>query len=133
MNVNNISVATAPVETMSAETVVPVSLPDKVDSLEKAKSQMPKDNHQAATAKEGQESSLSNDEKKELVAELNEIMDDLQTNLGFSIREDLGHTVIVEIKNQETNELIKQIPSEELLTIKEKMLELTGLMLDQSV
>jgi len=74
-----------------------------------------------------------NDRKKfeEIASILNEHMDDLQTNLGFSIRDDLNHLVIVEIKNRKTDELVKQIPAEELLMIKEKMEELTGLIFDQ--
>ena len=71
-------------------------------------------------------------EIKELADTLNEYMDDLQTNLGFSIHEELNHQVIVEIKNRNTDELIKQIPSEELVAIREKMAELTGLLLDTS-
>ncbi|RLB86862.1 MAG: hypothetical protein DRH26_16665 [Deltaproteobacteria bacterium] len=71
-------------------------------------------------------------ELKELAATLNEYMDDLQTNLGFSIHEGPNRQVIVEIKNRKTDELIKQIPSEELVAIREKMAELTGLLLDKS-
>ncbi len=70
---------------------------------------------------------------REMVEELNDYMDDLQTNLGFSINEELHSPVIVEIKNRETNELLKQIPSEELIHIREKMIELTGLILDDKV
>lgn len=76
------------------------------------------------------QTTLSVKDAKELTLEMNEIMDDLQTSLGFSIREDLNHQVVVEIKDRETNELIKQIPSEELLEIKLKMEEFTGLILD---
>jgi flagellar protein FlaG len=122
---NNIGAATA--KTMQPETAIPVLSPIKVVS------QVAEDNLRVAKAKEVQKSNLSTNETKALASELNEIMDDLHTNLGFSIRDDLNNTVIVEIKNQDTNELIKQIPSEELLTIREKMLELTGLLLDQSV
>jgi flagellar protein FlaG len=78
-----------------------------------------------------QESSLSVDDIKELAEGMNEIMDDLQTSIGFSIREELNHQVVVEIKDRQTDELIKQIPSEELLAIKEKMEEFTGLLFDQ--
>lgn len=81
-------------------------------------------------ANEQNTQSLSMEEIRELTAEMNELMDDLQTTLGFSIREDLNHQVVVEITNRETHELIKQIPSEELLSIKEKMEELTGLIFD---
>jgi flagellar protein FlaG len=72
-------------------------------------------------------------EIKELADTLNDYMDDLQTNLGFFIHEELNHQVIVEIKNRETDELVKQIPSEEMVAIREKMAELTGLLLDKSV
>ncbi len=76
---------------------------------------------------------LSPDQARELAEEMNDLMDDLQTSLGFSIHEKLHNQVVVEIKNRETNELIKQIPTEEFLAIKEKMEEFRGLILDQSV
>jgi flagellar protein FlaG len=79
------------------------------------------------------ESKLDATETKVLVEELNEYMDDLQTNIGFSIREESDHQVVVEIKNRETKELIRQIPSEELLIIRDKMVELSGFIFDQSV
>jgi flagellar protein FlaG len=72
-------------------------------------------------------------EAREMAEVLNEYMDDLQTHLGFSVREDLGSQVIVEIRNRKTNELIKQIPSEELVKIMENMKELSGIIFDQSV
>ncbi len=72
-------------------------------------------------------------EAREMAAVLNEYMDDLQTHLGFSVREDLGRLVIVEIKNRKTDEVIKQIPTEELLKIMENMKELSGIFFDQSV
>lgn len=79
---------------------------------------------------EDQSSVLAPDETKELVEGLNELMDGLQTSIGFSIHEGDNHQVVVQIKDRKTDELIKQIPSEELLVIKEKMEEFTGLILD---
>jgi len=84
-------------------------------------------------ARETAEEDLSVKNAKELTAQMNEVMDDLQTSLGFSIREELNHLVVIDIKDRETNEVIKQIPSEELLALKEKMDEFTGLLFDQSV
>lgn len=72
-------------------------------------------------------------EIEEVASDLNEYMDDLQTDLGFFINEELNDQVIVEIKNRKTNELVKQIPSEEIVEIREKMAELTGLLLDKSI
>ncbi|MCK5162646.1 MAG: flagellar protein FlaG [Desulfobacula sp.] len=126
MNIDTINTAvrdTAPVE----KTIISPA-PSKVDTADNIQ------NRQAAEkTKEEQSRILSAKETKELTNEMNDLMDDLQTSLGFSIREELNHQIVVEIKNRETNELIKQIPSEELLTIKEKMEEFTGLIFDQSV
>lgn len=83
--------------------------------------------------KQQQEEAPPVQEMKELANDLNEYMDDLQTDLGFFINEELNDQVIVEIKNRKTNELVKQIPSEEIIEIREKMAELTGLILDKSV
>ena len=70
---------------------------------------------------------------QEVADALNEIMDDLGTNLGFNIRKDMNNQVVVEVKNRKTDDLIRQIPSEELLNIKEKMEELSGMLFDRLV
>ncbi|MCP3941177.1 MAG: flagellar protein FlaG [Desulfobacteraceae bacterium] len=130
MNVNNI---TAPKEATPFETKIPVSVPNKVDAPEKIDSRESENNRQAARVKEEQKTDFSARKATELAKQMNEIMDDLQTRLGFSVREDLHNQVIVEITDRETNELIKQIPSEELLAIKEKMEEFSGLLFDQKI
>ena len=73
------------------------------------------------------------EETDEMVEDLNDYMSGLQTSLRFSISEDIDSQVIVKIKNRETDEVIKQIPAEELISIKKKMEELTGMLLDHSV
>jgi flagellar protein FlaG len=80
-----------------------------------------------------QKASISAQETREIVEELNEFMTDMQTNLGFDVRKELNNQVVVEIKDRKTDEMIKQIPAEEMLVIKEKMEELTGLLFDQSL
>lgn len=89
--------------------------------------------NRSAEQPQSNDAALSAKEAKEIAEDLNEYMDDLQTHLGFSIREDLNQTIVVEIKNRKTQELIKQIPSEELLKIMENMKELQGIIFDQSV
>ncbi len=107
------------------KTTSPGSLPADNGSIQAVK--------KAEEAQKGEEK-LEMADAKEMVEALNEYMDVLQTNLGFSIREDLDHhPVVVEIKNRQTDELVKQIPSEELLAIMEKMKELNGIIFDQSV
>jgi len=135
MNISNISPAIVPMEKIpSVETAIPpIAAPDKVDATLKTKRQTPEDNRQAAKAKEEENKNLSAKDLKQVAEEMNGIMDDLKTSLGFNIREEFNNLVVVEIKNRDTNELIKQIPAEEMLAIKGKMLELTGLLFDHSV
>ena len=73
------------------------------------------------------------EETREIADALNEIMDDLGTNMGFHIREDENKQVVVEVKNRETDELVRQIPSEELLVIRDKMEDLSGLLFDRQI
>jgi flagellar protein FlaG len=78
--------------------------------------------------------SFPKNEIMDMTEALNEYTQDLQTNLGFSVREEgLGKQIVVELKNTATNEVIKQFPPEELLEIKARMEELVGLIFDQSV
>ncbi len=126
MNITSLN--TAVQEAAPIEPLISSTAPSKVDKIESTeKKQAAEQNSQ------GDNRTLSSKEAKELAQDMNELMDGLQTSLGFSIREELNHQVVVEITDRKTNELIKQIPSEELLTIKEKMEEFTGLIFDQSV
>ena len=70
---------------------------------------------------------------KKMVDELNDYMDELQTSLGFSVTQDPENKIVFQIKDRNTDEVIRQIPTEEIQKIKEKMNELTGLLLDQHV
>ena len=125
MNVNTIQKAQEAANVAAASVVVET---EAADSSQKAAEQV-----KPKPLEEKQEDALRLEEMKELANDLNEYMDDLQTDLGFFINEELNDTVIVEIKNRKTDELVKQIPSEEIVEIREKMAELTGLLLDKSV
>ena len=74
---------------------------------------------------------LSLDSAKEISKQLNNLMEDLETSLSFSIKEEFGNQVVIQIKSQKTGKLIRQFPSEELLVIRDKMTELTGILFDQ--
>ena len=134
MNINSVT-APASMETIPLDQPMPISAPNKINEPEKMDSQLSDPNQKTARVKEEEEQKLdvSVNETKQLAEDMNEIMDDLQTSLGFSIKEELNHQVVVEITDRKTNEVIKQIPTEEMLTIKEKMEALSGLLFDQKV
>ncbi len=127
---------------MEIQAVRPISQDNMVDVSSSSASPLPQaeknsavknaNTHTNGVQQQGNQN-LSPDQARELAEDMNDLMDDLQTSLGFSVHEKLDHQIVVEIKNRETNELIKQIPTEEFLAIKEKMEEFRGLILDQSV
>jgi flagellar protein FlaG len=134
MNINNINSDVATMESTQVE--APASQPaqaaiDHIANAEKIKNLKLKEEQRANEA--NQEMSLSADETKQITEDLNDYMSDLQTNLRFSMYEKLDHQVVVEIKNRQTDELIKQIPSEEILELRVKMEELTGMLLDEKI
>jgi len=55
-----------------------------------------------------------------VVTDINEYTQNLQRSLKFSVSEETGRTII-QVYNTETNELIRQIPHEELATISEAL------------
>lgn len=75
---------------------------------------------------------ISREEANEIVKSLYEYIDVLQTKLKFSISEN-SNEIIITVTNQETDEIIRQIPPKSLLALREKMAELTGLLFDKTV
>ncbi len=130
---NTVSVATVVSQAAAQQTSVLTNTVGQISRSERAQTLRPVESPERSGKKGPQEDRLNAKATKDLVEELNDYMDDLKTSLGFSIREELNHQVVVEIKNRQTDELIKQIPSEELLKIRERMAELTGFLFDQSV
>ncbi|MDR3323137.1 MAG: flagellar protein FlaG [Zoogloeaceae bacterium] len=64
------------------------------------------------------------------VQELNEFIKPYATSLQFSIDDDLGR-VVIKITDQDTQEVIKQIPSEEALELAKALGKLKGLLIQQ--
>lgn len=87
-----------------------------------------KNNQKNNTAK----NQITREEANEIVKSLYEYIDILQTKLKFSIGEN-SNEIIITVTNQETDEIIRQIPSKSLLALREKMAELTGLLFDKTV
>ncbi len=66
------------------------------------------------------------------VEKLNEAMDYTRTKHRFIIDEDLDRP-IVEIINSETNEVIRQIPTEEAVELSKHIGEMIGLLMDDTI
>ncbi len=137
MNINNVNTATGSTGTNKNAIEASIPAPAQVKTEKQYDHNkiagMQKIENRNAENKE-KEKNISSKILEKIAEDLNDYMDDLQTDLGFTINnKDDEHQVIVEIKNRKTNEVIKQIPSKELLEIKKKMEELTGLIFDHKV
>ncbi len=84
---------------------------------------------------EAREAEISSDDLKQAVTELNQHIQNIERDLFFSVDDSSGRTV-VKVVNSETEEVIRQIPSEEVLrisrSIHEQMGDISGLIFETS-
>ena len=81
---------------------------------------------------EEESSPLSSEDVTETIDEMNSFLQSMNRNLSFSIDEQLGQSVIV-VKDSESDEAIRQIPSEELVVLRKKMDDVVGILFDSKV
>lgn len=67
---------------------------------------------------------------KQVVERINQAIQSLSSNLNFSVDKDTGITV-VKVMDTETNQLIRQIPGDEILSIAKAIDTLQGLIIRQ--
>ena len=80
----------------------------------------------------GSEQDLKEKDIGVVVDEVNAFMKNMQHNLSFSIDEESGDPIIF-IKDIDTDEVIRQIPSEELVVLRKKLDDVTGILFDTKV
>lgn len=84
---------------------------------------------EAEKAKQAQQT----DEKplEEMVSDLNALVRNMHRELRFSVDEDSGETVI-KVIDRETDEVVRQIPSEELMRLRKRLEEAAGVIFQDS-
>ncbi len=80
----------------------------------------------------GNQAKLTRKDVVDMVEALGEFANTVQTKLNFTIDDDT-EDVVVKIMDKETDEVIKQFPAEELLELREKMQDLSGLLFTTDV
>ena len=116
------------VESMNAGNVIatvqpPASQPVKQDPAEAVKAASPV---AAASDTANSQQEMSAEEMQAVVDKLNEFMHNGQRNLNFSVDNDTDETVI-KVVNTETQEVIRQFPSEEALKLTKHIEGMMGL------
>ncbi len=82
--------------------------------------------------KKAAEENLSPQEAKEVVLTVQEELEKLNVRLVFNIDKDTKE-VVVKVVDPKTNEVIRQIPPEELLEIRKRLDEIMGILFDVRV
>ena len=118
IEVNNASVDTSQVR--APNIAKPVSAENVVD--------VPKQDHE----RKASTPHLSREDVENMLDSIYELTNMLQTKLNFSIHDNTNE-IVVRVINRETEEIIRQIPPEELLEIHAGMKKMTGLLLHENV
>ena len=112
----------------AAVSTLPVNAQQKSATSERqnvaasAGTQLPPETSSADIAAQEEAQEVSAEKAKEVVEQLNSHAQSINRNLQFSVDDDSGRTVI-KVINSDTAELVRQIPSEEVLRLSETIRE----------
>ena len=85
----------------------------------------------AAPVEEAEEAAKEQEPLQDVVSDLNNLVRDLHRELQFSVDEDSGSTVI-KVVDRETDEVVRQIPSEDLMRLRKRLEEAVGVFFKDS-
>jgi uncharacterized FlaG/YvyC family protein len=69
---------------------------------------------------------------EKIAAQLNEVMRELDTKLSFAVDRQTNQ-IVIRVMNSATQELIRQIPAEDMLRIAARIKEMLGIVFDRTV
>ncbi|MBC8317234.1 MAG: flagellar protein FlaG [Desulfobulbaceae bacterium] len=117
-----------------AQPVVP-----NVETVDKAKPQVAPveksgDSARAAqderALRDKQQEKLTNEELTSAVENIQARLDVMRTKLGFSIHEETDD-IVIKVTDRESGDVIRQIPSEEVMELRARLDELVGIIFDK--
>ena len=108
---------------------------DDVNKTDEQGSQNQLNNHYTQQSSEGnssQNQQLEREQLEKVAQQLQEFMGEMSRSLQFQVDEDSGRDVI-KILDKTSGNVIKQYPSEEVLSLVSKLSESAGILIDQTV
>ncbi|ASM53184.1 flagellar protein FlaG [Pseudoalteromonas nigrifaciens] len=102
-----------------------------IDDVKKSASQAQQYQSNADTATQ-QQQPLEHEQLEKVAQQLQDFMGEMNRSLQFQVDEDSGRDVI-KVLDKATGDVIKQYPSEEVLSLVSKLSETAGLLIDQTV
>lgn len=108
-----------------------VLMASAIDDVKKSASQAQQYQSNADTATQ-QQQPLEREQLEKVAQQLQDFMGEMNRSLQFQVDEDSGRDVI-KVLDKATGDVIKQYPSEEVLSLVSKLSETAGLLIDQTV
>ncbi|MCK8094919.1 flagellar protein FlaG [Pseudoalteromonas sp. A3] len=108
---------------------------DDVNKTDEQGSQNQLNNHytqQSSEDNSSQNQQLEREQLEKVAQQLQEFMGEMSRSLQFRVDEDSGRDVI-KILDKTSGDVIKQYPSEEVLSLVSKLSESAGILIDQTV
>ena len=130
INMNMPKVATTDTPKQGGQVVSPAksAKPDAVDAVESAVTHKDiKATEEVALVGQQQAREIDEAELNQAVKQINDFVQDIQRNIEFSVDDDTGRTVI-RVYDSSTEELIRQIPNEEVLELAKNLKQNNGLL-----
>ena len=85
----------------------------------------------ADSVREAKEAAQEKEPLEDMVSDLNKLVRELHRELRFSVDKDSGDTVI-KVIDRETDEVVRQIPSEELIHLRKRLQDAAGVFFQDS-
>jgi flagellar protein FlaG len=84
------------------------------------------------TSSSEKESTDTEQDITDTIDEMNRFLESMKRNISFSIDEESGQSIIL-VKDSENDQIIRQLPSEELIVLRKKMDDVAGILFDTKV
>ena len=101
-----------------------------IDDVKKSASQAQQ--YQGNTDTATQQQPLEREQLEKMAQQLQDFIGEMNRSLQFQVDEDSGRDVI-KVLDKATGDVIKQYPSEEVLSLVSKLSETAGLLIDQTI
>ena len=108
---------------------------DESNKTKNTQQQQTEQNYQQAQRKldeSAEKDELGREQLEKMAQQLQDFMGEMNRSLQFQVDEDSGRDVI-KVVDKNSGELIKQYPSEEVLSLVAKLSETAGFLIDQTV
>ena len=134
--INSINTASQTIEQKSS-TIIPSKSPPPADESNVYRLRQVEEKKQVEETPQPEEKAVEEKKEEKISQEmLNELSSDIETlhsvGLSFAQHEDTGRTM-VEVMDRDTQQVIRQIPAEDILDMAAKMEEMIGLLFDEKV